>query len=120
MGLPIRYIQNSCQKLFFRITNHGKECPDPRSGLRGFPASLKKLALCTEGKSYDYELNFLDNLKKDINYDYYNYYLEPIIINDKMYLSWYVWNLSGTKNAIIWIDYDFDKGDVKDFKILEE
>lgn len=43
-----------------------------------------------------------------------------IIINDKMYLSWYVWNLSGTKNAIIWIDYDFDKGDVKDFKILEE
>ena len=51
---------NSCQKLFFRITNHGKECPDPRSGLRGFPASLKKLALCTEGKSYDYELNFLD------------------------------------------------------------
>ena len=37
-----------------------------------------------------------------------------------MYLSWYVWNLSGTKNAIIWIDYDFDKSDVKDFKILEE
>lgn len=73
-----------------------------------------------ELNNYDYELNFLDNLKKDINYDYYNYYLEPIIINDKMYLSWYVWNLSGTKNAIIWIDYDFDKGDVKDFKILEE
>lgn len=73
-----------------------------------------------ELNNYDYELNFLDNLKKDINYDYYNYYVEPIIINDKMYLSWYVWNLSGTKNAIIWIDYDFDKGDVKDFKILEE
>ena len=62
-----------------------------------------------ELNNYDYELNFLDNLKKDINYDYYNYYVEPIIINDKMYLSWYVWNLSGTKNAIIWIDYDFDK-----------
>ena len=73
-----------------------------------------------ELNNYDYELNFLDNLKKDINYDYYNYYVEPIIINDKMYLSWYVWDLSGTKNAIIWIDYDFDKGDVKDFKILEE
>ena len=73
-----------------------------------------------ELNNYDYELNFLDNLKKDINFDYYNYYVEPIIINDKMYLSWYVWNLSGTKNAIIWIDYDFDKGDVKDFKILEE
>lgn len=59
-GKKVRFWLNSCQKLFFRITNHGKECPDPRSGLRGFPASLKKLALCTEGKSYDYELNFLD------------------------------------------------------------
>lgn len=59
-GKKVRFWMNSCQKLFFRITNHGKECPDPRSGLRGFPASLKKLALCTEGKSYDYELNFLD------------------------------------------------------------
>ena len=59
-GKKVRFWMNSCQKLFFRITNHGKECPDPRSGLRGFPASLKELALCTEGKSYDYELNFLD------------------------------------------------------------
>lgn len=59
-GKKVKFWLNSCQKLFFRITNHGKECPDPRSGLRGFPASLKKLALCTEGKSYDYELNFLD------------------------------------------------------------
>lgn len=59
-GKKVRFWMNSCQKLFFRITNHGKECPDPRSGLRGFPASLKELDLCTEGKSYDYELNFLD------------------------------------------------------------
>ena len=38
-GKKVRFWLNSCQKLFFRITNHGKECPDPRSGLRGFPAS---------------------------------------------------------------------------------
>lgn len=47
-------------EIIFRITNHGKECPDPRNWTSWFPASLKKLALCTEGKSYDYELNFLD------------------------------------------------------------
>lgn len=59
-GKKVSYWVNYCQRLFFRVTNHGRECPDPRSGLRGFPAALKKLALCTEGKSYDYELNFLD------------------------------------------------------------
>lgn len=59
-GKKVSYWVNYFQRMFFRVTNHGKECPDPRSGLRGFPSSLKNLALCTEGKSYDYELNFLD------------------------------------------------------------
>ncbi|MGN0414417.1 MAG: glycosyltransferase, partial [Agathobacter sp.] len=59
-GKKLSYWVNYFQRMFFRVTNHGKECPDPGSGLRGFPSSLKELALCTEGKSYDYELNFLD------------------------------------------------------------
>lgn len=59
-GEKVTYWINYCQRKFFRVTNHGRDCPDPRSGLRGFPKALKKLALCTEGKSYDYELNFLD------------------------------------------------------------
>lgn len=59
-GKRTSYYINSAQKIFFRTTNHGKVCSDPRSGLRGFPAKLKELALQTEGDSYDYEMNFLE------------------------------------------------------------
>ena len=41
-------------------------------------------------------------------------------MNDKMYISWYVWDISVSRSAVIYIDYDFNKEEIKDFKLLEE
>ena len=66
------------------------------------------------------ESNIMGSLKNELKYEYYNTYLVPININGKMYLSWYAWNNSIAKTATILIDYDFDNGNVRDYKIVEE
>lgn len=63
---------------------------------------------------------FLENLKKEINYENYNNYLVPIIVNDKMYLSWSVWNDSSDDSAVVWINYDFDNDKVNDYVVIEK
>ena len=61
---------------------------------------------------------FLDNLKEEIGYEYFSNYVEPIIKNDKMYLSWSVWNASNSQSAVVWIDYDFTKDEIKDYIVI--
>ena len=46
--------------------------------------------------------------------------VEPIIKNDKMYLSWSVWNASNPQSAVVWIDYDFTKDEIKDYIVIPE
>lgn len=72
-----------------------------------------------EIKNLDIQLDGLEGLKKEIDYEYYNDYVEPIIINNRMYLSWYVWNATDSKNAIIYINYDFDKDSVKNYNLVD-
>lgn len=60
----------------------------------------------------------VENIKKEINYENFNSYLVPIIIDDKMYLSWNVWD-NNTKNAIVWINYDFLNDKVNNYVVLE-
>ena len=60
----------------------------------------------------------IENIKKEINYENFNSYLVPIIIDDKMYLSWNVWD-NNTKNAIVWINYDFLNDKVNNYVVLE-
>lgn len=60
----------------------------------------------------------IENIKKEINYENFNSYLIPIIIGDKMYLSWNVWD-NNTKNAIVWINYDFLNDKVNNYVVLE-
>jgi len=72
-----------------------------------------------ELNSLDINLDILNSIKEETNYEYYSSYVVPIIINDKMYISWYVWNSSG-ENDIIWIDFDFTKYEVKDYVLVSE
>ena len=44
----------------------------------------------------------------------------PIIVNDKMYLSWSVWNDSSDDSAVVWINYDFDNDKVNDYVVVEK
>ena len=60
----------------------------------------------------------VENIKEEINYENFNSYLVPIIIDDKMYLSWNVWN-NNTKNAIVWINYDFLNDKVNNYVVVE-
>ncbi len=60
----------------------------------------------------------IKNIKEEINYENFNSYLVPIIIDDKMYLSWNVWD-NNTKNAIVWINYDFLNDKVNNYVVLE-
>ena len=60
----------------------------------------------------------VENIKKEINYENFNSYLVPIIIDDKMYLSWNVWD-NNTKNAIVWINYDFLNDKVNNYVVLK-
>jgi len=69
---------------------------------------------------YNMDYSFLENLKKEINYENYNNYLVPIIVNDKMYLSWSVWNDSSDDSAVVWINYDFDNDKVNDYVVVEK
>ena len=61
----------------------------------------------------------LENLKTEIDYECYSTYIDPIIVNDKMYLSWSVWNMEVAKSATIWIDYDFDNDKVINYVVKE-
>ena len=72
-----------------------------------------------ELNSLDINLDILNSIKEETNYEYYSSYVVPIIINDKIYISWYVWNSSG-ENDIIWIDFDFTKYEVKDYVLVSE
>lgn len=69
---------------------------------------------------YNMDYSFLENLKKEINYENYNNYLVPIIVNDKMYLSWSVWNDSSDDSAVVWVNYDFDNDKVNDYVVVEK
>lgn len=60
----------------------------------------------------------VENIKEEINYENFNSYLIPIIIDDKMYLSWNVWD-NNTKNAIVWINYDFLNDKVNNYVVVE-
>ena len=62
----------------------------------------------------------LVNLKNEIGYENYSDYLVPIIINDKMYLSWSAWNSKIAKSAVIWINYDFDNDKINDYVVVEK
>ncbi len=61
----------------------------------------------------------LENLKTEIGYEYYSTHIDPIIVNDKMYLSWSVWNMTVAKSAVVWINYDFDNDKVNDYVVIE-
>lgn len=62
----------------------------------------------------------INDLKEQVDYEEFNQYLVPIIIDDKMYLSWSVWNISDSKSGIIWILYNFKKDEIKDYKVIEK
>lgn len=68
---------------------------------------------------YNMGYSFLENLKKEINYENYSTHIDPIIVNDKMYLSWSVWNMTVAKSAVVWINYDFDNDKVNDYVVIE-
>lgn len=61
----------------------------------------------------------IENIKEEINYENFNSYLVPIIIDDKMYLSWNVWNNDFEKIDVVWISYDFYNDKVNNYVILE-
>ena len=62
----------------------------------------------------------LSDLKNKIDYKNYSTFLEPFIINDKMYLSWVAWSSGDVfKSATIWIDYDFDNDKVINYVVKE-
>ena len=62
----------------------------------------------------------LVNLKNEIGYENYSTHIDPIIVNDKMYLSWSVWNSKIAKSAVIWINYDFDNDKINDYVVVEK
>lgn len=70
--------------------------------------------------SLDINLDFLNSIKDEVDYECFSSFVEPFIMNDKMYISWYVWDISVSRSAVIYIDYDFNKEEIKDFKLLEE
>lgn len=70
--------------------------------------------------SLDINLDFLNSIKDEVDYESFSSFVEPFIMNDKMYISWYVWDISVSRSAVIYIDYDFNKEEIKDFKLLEE
>ena len=61
----------------------------------------------------------VENIKKEINYENFNSYLVPIIIDDKMYLSWNVWDNDFEKIDVVWINYDFLNDKVNNYVVLE-
>lgn len=71
-------------------------------------------------KVLDMDYGSLNDLKKEAGYEYYSPRIDPVIIDDKMYLSWYAWNASNAENGIVWIDYDFDNDIVKDYYVRKE
>ena len=70
--------------------------------------------------SLDINLDFLNSIKDEVDYECFSSFVEPFIMNDKMYISWYVWDISVSRSAVIYIDYDFNKEEIKDYKLLEE
>lgn len=62
----------------------------------------------------------LVNLKNEIGYENYSTHIDPIIVNDKMYLSWSAWNSKVAKSAVIWINYDFDNDKINDYVVVEK
>ena len=65
------------------------------------------------------EYEFIENIKKEINYENFNSYLVPIIIDDKMYLSWNVWDNDFEKVDVVWISYDFYNDKVNNYVVLK-
>lgn len=70
--------------------------------------------------SLDINLDFLNSIKDEVDYECFSSFVEPFIMNDKMYISWYAWDISVSRSAVIYIDYDFNKKEIKDYKLLEE
>ena len=70
--------------------------------------------------SLDINLDILNSIKDEVDYECFSSFVEPFIMNDKMYISWYVWDISVSRSAVIYIDYDFNKKEIKDYKLLEE
>ena len=62
----------------------------------------------------------LTDLREELNFEIYAMFIEPIIINDKMYLSWYAWSDNPERKAVIFIDYDFTNSKVNNYKIFEK
>ena len=62
----------------------------------------------------------LVNIKNEIGYENYSTHIDPLIVNDKMYLSWSAWNSKIAKSAVIWINYDFDNDKINDYVVVEK
>ena len=73
------------------------------------------------GKSIIRELSEYATARgNEIGYENYSTHIDPIIINDKVYLSWSAWNSKIAKSAVIWINYDFDNDKVNDYVVVEK
>ena len=68
----------------------------------------------------DMDYGSLNELKEKTEYDMYGNSIDPVIIDNKMYLSWNVSNKLVAKCAVIWINYDFDNDKVTDYIVIEE
>ena len=68
----------------------------------------------------DMDYGSLNELKEKTGYDMYGNSIDPVIIDNKMYLSWNVSNKLVAKCAVIWINYDFDNDKVTDYIVIEE
>ena len=68
----------------------------------------------------DMDYGSLNDLKDNIEYERFGDNIDPVIIDDKMYLSWSVSKISALACAVIWIDYDFEEDVVKDYYIKKE
>ena len=68
----------------------------------------------------DMDYGSLNDLKDNIEYERFGDNIDPVIIDDKMYLSWSVSKISTLACAVIWIDYDFEEDVVKDYYIKKE
>ena len=67
-GVPLRSrFGNSFSSLYFRLTT-GVRCKDTQTGLRAIPKRLFPLALETPGDRYEYEMNFLTAVSRELRY----------------------------------------------------